>query len=99
MNRGRTASVQVAERRKEKIEMNASKMADTDEVLLGKINAALAEFIAASGRDPTAQSDAVLKSKSKLLARLLFAARQLHLEEADFKRFLKRVKTVKEILK
>jgi hypothetical protein len=64
-------------------------MADTDEVLLGKINAAVAEHNAAERAVTTAQAELV--SKSKVLGQLLLEVKKRHPKAADFEAFLKRV--------
>jgi hypothetical protein len=68
-------------------------MADTDSVLLGKINAAVAEHNAAEQAVTTAQSELV--SKSKVVGQLLLEAKKHHPKVADFEAFLKRVKGLK----
>src|SRR5215813_10310703 len=65
-------------------------MADNDEVLLGKINAAVAEHNAAERAVTTAQAELV--SKSKEVGLLLLEAKKRHTKVADFEAFLKRVK-------
>ena len=57
-------------------------MADNDEVLLGKINAAVAEHNAA-------EKDLV--SKSKVVGQLLLEAKKLHPAKKDFEAFLRRI--------
>ena len=64
-------------------------MADNDEVLLGKINAAVAEHNAAERAVTTAQAELV--SKSKVLGQLLLEVKKRHPKAADFEAFLKRV--------
>jgi hypothetical protein len=64
-------------------------MADNDEVLLGKINTAVAEHNAAERAVTTAQAELV--SKSKVLGRLLLEVKKRHPKAADFEAFLKRV--------
>ena len=64
-------------------------MADNDEVLLGKINAAVAEHNAAVRAVTTAQAELV--SKSKVLGQLLLEVKKRHPKVADFEAFLKRV--------
>ena len=68
-------------------------MADNDEVLLGKINAAVAEHNAAERAVTTAQAELV--SKSKVLGQLLLEAKGRHSKVADFEAFLKRVNGLK----
>jgi hypothetical protein len=68
-------------------------MADNDEVLLGKINAAVAEHNAAERAVTTAQAELV--SKSKALGQLLLEAKRRHSKVADFEAFLKRVNGLK----
>ena len=68
-------------------------MADNDEVLLGKINAAVAEHNAAERAVTTAQAELV--SKSKEVGLLLLEAKKLHPKVADFEAFLKRVNGLK----
>jgi hypothetical protein len=64
-------------------------MADNDEVLLGKINAAVAEHNAAERAATTARAELV--SKSKVLGQLLLEVKKRHPKAADFEAFLKRV--------
>jgi hypothetical protein len=64
-------------------------MADNDEVLLGKINAAVADHHAAEKAVTTAQAELV--SKSKMLGQLLLEVKKRHPKAADFEAFLKRV--------
>jgi len=64
-------------------------MADNDEALLGKINAAVADHNAAEKAVTTAQSELV--SKSKVVGHLLLEAKNRHPKVADFESFLKRV--------
>jgi hypothetical protein len=64
-------------------------MADNDEALLGKINAAVAEHNAAERAVTTAQAELV--SKSKVLGQLLLEVKKRHPKAADFEAFLKRV--------
>ena len=64
-------------------------MADNDEVLLGKINAAVAEHNAAERAVTTAQAELV--SKSKVLGQLLLDVKKRYPKAADFEAFLKRV--------
>jgi hypothetical protein len=64
-------------------------MADNDEVLLGKLNAAVAEHNAAERAATTAQAELV--SKSKVLGQLLLEVKKRHPKAADFEAFLKRV--------
>jgi hypothetical protein len=64
-------------------------MADNDEALLGKINAAVAEHNAAERAVTTAQAELV--SKSKVLGQLLLEVKKRHTKTADFEAFLKRV--------
>jgi len=64
-------------------------MADNDEVLLGKINAAVAEHNAAERAATTARAELV--SKSKVLGQLLLEVKKRHSKAADFEAFLKRV--------
>ena len=64
-------------------------MADNDQVLLGKINAAVAEHNAAERAVTTAQAELV--SKSKVLGQLLLEVKKRHPKAADFEAFLKRV--------
>ena len=64
-------------------------MADNDEVLLSKINAAVAEHNVAERAVTTAQAELV--SKSKVLGQLLLEAKKLHPKVKDFDAFLKRV--------
>src|SRR6516225_9834875 len=64
-------------------------MAENDEVLLNKINAAVAEHNAAERAVTTAQAELV--SKSKVLGRLLLEVKKRHPKAADFEAFLKRV--------
>jgi len=64
-------------------------MADNDEVLLGKINAAVAEHNAGERAVTTAQAELV--SKSKVLGQLLLEVKKRHPKAADFEAFLKRV--------
>jgi hypothetical protein len=68
-------------------------MADNDEVLLGKINAAVADHNAAEKAVTTAQSELV--SKSKEVGLLLLEAKKRHPNVADFEAFLKRVNGLK----
>jgi hypothetical protein len=68
-------------------------MADDDEVLLGKINAAVTEHNAAERAVTTAQAELV--SKSKVLGQLLLEAKKRHPKVADFEAFLKRVNGLK----
>ena len=68
-------------------------MADNDEVLLDKINAAVAEHNAAEKAVTTAQAELV--SKSEALGQLLLEAKKRHPKVADFKAFLKRVNGLK----
>jgi hypothetical protein len=64
-------------------------MADNDEALLGKINAAVAEHNAAERAATTARAELV--SKSKVLGQLLLEVKKRHPKAADFEAFLKRV--------
>src|SRR5262249_13217222 len=64
-------------------------MADNDEVLLGKINAAVAEHNAAERAVTTAQTELV--SRSKAVGELLLEAKKLHPAKKDFDAFLRRV--------
>jgi hypothetical protein len=64
-------------------------MADNDEVLLGKINAAVAEHNAAEQVVTTAQAELV--SRSRVVGELLLEAKKLHPKVKDFDAFLKRV--------
>src|SRR5262249_24059952 len=64
-------------------------MADNDEVVLGKINAAVAEHNAAERAVTTAQAELV--SKSKVLGQLLLEVKKRHPKAADFEAFQKRV--------
>jgi hypothetical protein len=64
-------------------------MADNDEALLGKINAAVAEHNAAERAATTARAELV--SKSKVLGQLLLEVKKRHSKAADFEAFLKRV--------
>jgi hypothetical protein len=64
-------------------------MANNDEVLLGKINAAVAEHNAAERAATTARAELV--SKSKVLGQLLLEVKKRHPKAADFEAFLKRV--------
>jgi hypothetical protein len=64
-------------------------MADNDEVLLDKINAAVAEHNAAERAATTARAELV--SKSKVLGQLLLEVKKRHPKAADFEAFLKRV--------
>jgi hypothetical protein len=64
-------------------------MADNDEVLLGKINAAVAEHNAAERAVTTAQAELV--SQSRVVGELLLEAKKLHPKVKDFDAFLKRV--------
>ena len=64
-------------------------MADNDEVLLNKINAAVAEHNAAERAATTARAELV--SKSKVLGQLLLEVKKRHPKAADFEAFLKRV--------
>jgi hypothetical protein len=64
-------------------------MADNDEALLGKINAAVAEHNAAERAATTARAELV--SKSKVLGQLLLEVKNRHPKAADFEAFLKRV--------
>jgi hypothetical protein len=66
---------------------------DTDKVLLGKINAAVAEHNAAEKAATAAQSELV--SKSKVVGQLLLEAKKLRPKVKDFEAFLKRVKGLK----
>ena len=68
-------------------------MADNDEVLLGKINAAVADHNAAEKAVTTARSELV--SKSKVVGHLLLEAKNRHPKVADFESFLKRVNGLK----
>jgi hypothetical protein len=68
-------------------------MADTDKVLLDKINAAVAEHNAAERAVTTAQSELV--SKSKVVGQLLLEAKKRHPKVADFEAFLKGVNGLK----
>jgi hypothetical protein len=68
-------------------------MADNDEVLLGKINAAVTEHNAAERAATTAQAELV--SKSKVLGQLLLEVKKRHPKMADFEAFLKRVNSLK----
>ena len=68
-------------------------MADNDEVLLNKINAAVAEHNAAEQAVTTAQSEFV--SKPKVVGQLLLEAKKRHPKVADFEAFLKRVNGLK----
>jgi hypothetical protein len=68
-------------------------MANDDEVLLGKINPAVAEHNAAERTVTTAQAELV--SKSKVLGQLLLEAKKRHPKVADFEAFLKRVNGLK----
>jgi hypothetical protein len=68
-------------------------MADNDEGLLGKINAAVAEHNAAERAVTTAQAELV--SKSKVLGQLLLEAKKRHPKVADFEAFLNRVNGLK----
>ena len=68
-------------------------MADNDEALLGKINAAVADHNAAEKAVTTAQSELV--SKSKVVGHLLLEAKNRHPKVADFESFLKRVNGLK----
>jgi hypothetical protein len=62
-------------------------MADNDEVLLGKINAAVADLKAAEKTVTTAQTELV--SKSKVVGQLLLEAKKRHPKPDDFEAFLK----------
>jgi len=64
-------------------------MADNDEVLLGKINAAVAEHNAAERAVTTAQAELV--SRSRVVGELLLEAKKLHPKVKDFDAFLKGV--------
>jgi hypothetical protein len=64
-----------------------------NQVLLDKINAAVAEHNAAEQAVTTAQSELV--SKSKVVGQLLLEAKKRHPKVADFESFLKRVNGLK----
>jgi hypothetical protein len=68
-------------------------MANIDEALLGKLNAAVAEHNAAEQAVTTAQSELV--SKSKVVGQLLLEAKERHPKVKDFETFLKRVNGLK----
>src|SRR6516225_7220977 len=61
-------------------------MAENDEVLLNKINTAVAEHNAAERAVTTAQAELV--SKSKVLGQLLLEVKKRHPKAADFEAFL-----------
>jgi hypothetical protein len=72
---------------------SAGKSADTDGLLLRKLNAAVAAANEAEKTVATAQTDLV--SRSKVVEQLLLEAKKLHPKVVEFEAFLKRVNGLK----